>query len=194
MAVASRQMVARIAPALRRWETWVAAAVVLFLGTLAYYMIAGLLTPVAPSQSSQQIMIMRGIKGQAERAGKLGWRFTADSTNASADGSVTTYYRTVATYYDSGKARFRMTAPQVEVDSRSANYTAQGGVHVWSLGRAPGQDFKTLYVVWSQASQLLSCPNEVRLIDRGTTLVTSHMNVNLRTGDTQLGRTTIVSR
>jgi|GEM_PF-1605497 len=194
MAVPTRDLKARIAPALRRFSTWGVVAAVVFCALLIYYLVSGLMTPESHATSADQQVIMRGVTGQAERAGELGWRFSADSTDASADGMTTTYHRARATYFLDGKPTYRLTAAQVLIDLRTLNYTASGGVHVWSVAGKHKQDLKTEYVLWNQAPQLLSCPKPVHLTYSGTVLQTAHLSINLRTGDTQLGKTTIDSR
>jgi len=192
MAIPARDLVARIAPALRRWDTWGIAAAIAFFAFLTYYLVSGLMTPASVAPADQQLT-MRGIHGQAERAGELGWRFSADSTTASPDGTTATYNGARATYYLAGKPAYRLTAARVLIDLRTLNYTASGGVHVWSVAGKKRQDFKTDDVLWNQVPQLLSCPKPVHVSYGGTILETAHLSINLRTGDTQFGRTTIES-
>jgi hypothetical protein len=193
MALSARKLVSDIGPALRRWQTWGIIAVAAFLGMLAYYFVSGMSSPELPPTTAQQLLLMKGITGQAQKGQDLTWRFSAKATNTSPDGMVTTYYQATATYYLHGKPAYRLTAPQVHVDLRSQNYSASNGVHVWSVTKPKEEDFKTNYVQWSQTSQALNCPESVRLTYNGSTMVTSHLSVNLRSGETQFGQTSITS-
>lgn len=184
----------RVGPALRSWRTWGVVAIVAFFAMLAYYFVSGMLAPQSPPNVGQQQMIMRGITGQARKGRDLAWRFSADSTATSPDGMVTTYYRAKATYYLHGKPAYRLIAPQVQVDVRSQDYSASGGVHVWSIKTPSQQDFKTDYITWNQAAQTLTCPGPVHMTYNGVTMITSRLSANLRTGDTQFGKTSVVTK
>jgi hypothetical protein len=193
MAITTREILARLAGAFRRWQTWGFIAIAVFCAMLAYYFVSGMFASETAPSAGQQQMIMKGIVGQAQKGQDLTWRFFADSTNTSPDGMVTTYFQATATYFLHGKPAYKLTAPKVQVDMRSQNYSADGGVHIWSIARAPSQDFKTDYAQWSQAGQSFSCPNAVRVSYDGVTLVTSRLSANLRTGETQFGKTSITS-
>lgn len=160
---------------------------------LGYYFISGMLAPANGPLAGQEQMIMKRIVGQAEKGKDLAWRFSADSTNTSPDGMVTVYYRATATYYLHAHPAYRLTAPQVRVDARSLDYSASGGVHIWSVIQSKPSDFKTDYVEWSQAAQTVSCPSAVHVSYDGVMMVTSRLSANLRTGETQFGKTFISS-
>ena len=184
-------MIARLAPALRRWQTWgllVLGACVLYV---SYLLVTGLLTPAEPTTAADNEMVMKGIVSQGQHD-RNGWKFQADSSEISADGYTTTY-RGVhdATFFRDGKPAYRLAAAVVTVDSRNQNYSATGGVHVWSTSPTLPEDLQTDSAFWEQVDQTLTCTTATRFVYHGTTLNTSNMTVNLDTGASQLGNTSI---
>lgn len=184
-------MIDRLAPALRRWQTWAVIFLWVAVAYVSYLLVTGLLTPAAPITSADNGMLMRGITAQGEH-GHSGWKFEADSSEISEDGYTTTY-RGVhnATYFRDGRPAYRLTAGVVTVDSRNQNYSASGGVHVRSTSPTMPEDLQTDSAYWQQAEQTLTCATPTRFIYHGTTLHTTNMTVNMETGASRLGNTTI---
>lgn len=193
MAFSARSSVIdRIRPALRRWQTWAWAAGLTVGAYLSYLLISGLLTPETPTAITDTEMVMRGIVSQGGHGKSASWRFIADSSEISPDGYTTTYHNVHdATYYRDGKPTYRLKATLVMVDSRNQNYSASGGVHVWSTARTTPDDLETEEAYWNEAGQLLTCPAATRLVYSGTIMHTSRMTVNMKTGSSQLGDTSI---
>jgi hypothetical protein len=192
MALQARtRVIARLAPALRRWQTWVVVFLWVAVAYVSYLLVTGLLTPAAPITSADNAMVMRGITAQGEH-GRSGWKFEADSSEISEDGFTTTY-RGVhnATYFRDGRPAYRLAAGVVTVDSRNQNYSATGGVHVRSTSPTLPEDLQTDSAYWQQSEQMLTCSTPTRFIYHGTTLHTTNMTVNMQTGAAQLGNTTI---
>jgi len=184
-------VIERVTPALRRWQTWVSIFLWVAVAYVCFLLITGLLTPAAPTTSTDNQMVMHGIAAQGQH-GRNGWKFEADSSEISADGYTTTY-RGVhdATYSRDGRPTYRLTAGVVTVDSRNQNYSATGGVHVRSASPTMPEDLQTDSAYWEQAEQTLTCTAPTRFIYHGTTMHTSNMTVNMETGAAQLGDTAI---
>lgn len=181
----------RIRPALRRPQTWGWIVVGAVAGYVLYLLIAGLLTPEAPSEPGADEMVMHGIVSEGQH-GKDGWHFVADKSEITPDGFTTTYHGVHdATFFRDGKPAYHLTAFLVTVDSRNQNYSATGGVHVWSTDATLPDDLQTDDAYWNQASQTLTCPGATSFLYRGTHMHTTHMNVNLQTGASLLGDTAI---
>ena len=179
---------------LRRGSLWIALGTVVFCGFIIYFLVSALLTPDTAGGGNSAQLQMNGIQGQGERGTQLGWRFSADSSDISTDGMVTTYHHVRdATYYLHGEPAYRLTADSVTLDVRSQNYTGYGGVHVWSLRKNDLEDVKTASVSWNNPLQLLSCPGTVHVRYKGYAMVTAHLTANFLTGDSSLGTTSIHS-
>jgi hypothetical protein len=173
---------------------WVGAGAAVFLATIVYFLVSALLMPDAPSTFGQPQIQMHHIVGQGERGNQLGWRFAADSSDISTDGSVTTYHHVRrGTYYLKGKPAYMLTANEVTLDMRSQNYTGTGAVHVWSVRPRDISDLKTDHVQWSNPLQILTCTGQVRVKYKGYDMVTSRLQANFLTGDSSLGATSIQS-
>ena len=184
-------MIARVVPALRRWQTWGWILVGTTAAYVVYLLVSGLLTPAAPIMAGDNQMIMRNIVAEGSH-GTSGWKFVADSSEISPDGYTTTYHGVRdAAFYRDGKPAYRLQADSVVVDSRNQNYAATGGVHVWSTAKTLPDDLRTDNAYWDQASQTLSCSSATRFVYHGTTLNTTHMTVNMQTGAAQLGDTSV---
>ena len=184
-------MIARFAPALRRWQTWVVTFIWICVLYVAYLLVTGLLTPAAPSGTMDSQMVMRGIAAEGEH-GHSGWKFKADSSEISSDGYSTTYHGVHdATFFRDGRPAYQLSAAVVTVDSRNQNYSATGGVHVRSTSETLPEDLVTDNAYWEQGDQTLICTSPTRFVYHGTTLHTSNMTVHMDTGASQLGVTTI---
>lgn len=182
-------MIARFPPALRRWQTWGWTLLALGIAYLAYLLISGLLTPEAPVAPSGDQMVMHGIESEGQN-GNSAWHFIADSSEISADGYTTTYHNVHdATFNRDRRPLYRLSAATVTVDTRNQNYSANGGVHVWSTDARVPDDLRTEYAFWNQASQTLTCPTATTFLYHGTTMHTTHMTVDMRSGLSQLGDT-----
>lgn len=184
-------MIARLVPAMSRWRTWAWIAGISIAAYLAYLLISGLLTQPAPELPNQNSMVMRGIISKGGH-GNSNWDFVADSSEISPDGYSTTYHNVhKATYTRDGKMLYRLTAGTVTVDARNQNYAANSGVHVWSTAPTLPDDLVTDDAYWDQSSQTLTCPAATRFVYRGSIMHTTHMTVNMLTGASLLGDTTI---
>jgi hypothetical protein len=162
--------------------------VLLFFGAIAYYLITALLMPdVVQAPQQQSNIVIHDVKGQAVGGGHSSWQFAAASSEASTDGATITYHDASATYSLRHKAAYKLTAGKVILDSRTQNYTASSGVHVWSVGGGENQTFRTEQLIWNNSTQTLVCPSNVRLQYHGVGLVTKNMRVNLTTGNLKLG-------
>ncbi len=177
--------------ALRHWQTWGWIALGLGATYIAYLLVSGLLTPAAPTAPGDTEMTMRGIAAQGQ-SGRNGWKFVAATSEISPDGYTTTYHDVKnATFMRNGKVTYRLTAGLVTVDSRNQNYSASAGVHVWSTMPALPEDLTTDSAYWDQAAQSLTCTTATRFVYHRTVMHTSHMIVNVKTGASELGDTTI---
>jgi len=164
------------------------------VGTLAYYLISALLMPDSPADLGQPQITMSKVQGQGEHGTQLGWRFVADSSQTSTDGMLTTYRHIHdGTYYLKGKPAYKITADQVVVDLRSMNYTASGAVHVWSVLPRDLSDLRTEDLSWNNPLQTLICPSQVHARYKGYEIETARLQVNLLSGISSLGSTSIKS-
>ena len=184
-------MIERLGPALRRWQTWGWLLLAVGIAYLAYLLVTGLLTPAEPTTPTDTQMIMRNIAAQGQH-GHNGWQFDAKSSEISPDGYTTTYHGVHdATFFRDGKPAYKLQATMVTVDSRNQNYSASGGVHVHSTSPTLPEDLQTENTYWDQADQTLTCPTPTRFVYHETIMHTTHMTVNLKTGASQLGDTSI---
>jgi len=177
--------------ALRRLNTWGWILIGAIAAYVLYLLVAGLLTPEAPEAPGANQMVMRGIVSEGSN-GQSGWHFEAAQSEISPDGFSTTYHGVRnATFFRDGRPAYHLTATVVTVDSRNQNYSANGGVHVWSTAKTLPDDIQTDDAYWNQAGQLLTCPGSTAFVYHGTKLRTTHMTVNLQTGASTLGDTSI---
>jgi len=191
MAIEARtRLMGSLYAALRRLKWgWILLGVVIVY--LVYLLIGGLLTPETPTEPGANLMIMRGIVSEGSN-GQSGWHFEASQSEISPDGFTTTYHGVKnATFFRNGQPAYRLTANMVTVDSRSLNYSANGGVHVWSTDKTLPDDLQTDDAYWNQGGQMLTCPGATSFLYRGTKMHTTHMTVNLQTGASTLGDTSI---
>ena len=176
---------------MRDWQTWFWIGVIAAAGYLAYLLVSGLLTPAPTSAPSDDEMQMHDIISRGQH-GKSGWRFTADSSVISPDGYTTTYRQVRdATFLRDGRPAYRLTAGTVTVDSRNENYSATDGVHIWSNSPTLPDDLQTSDAYWDQAGQTPTCPTATRFVYHGALMITTHMTVDLDTGASQLGDTSV---
>jgi hypothetical protein len=172
----------------RRWRLLGAIAGAAFGLAVLYFLIAGLLTPDLVPASKAQAISVTGITGQGLRAGLTSWRFSAQRADFSVDGAVQTYHNAAATYYLRGKPTYKIIAGEITVDSRSLNYSADNGVHVWSLGLPEKQHFIAQALNWNNSTQVLTSPGTTDLLYHGIAIKTNHMSANLITGMVTLGQ------
>ncbi len=169
---------------------WVAALGV--LAVVVYFLVTALLTPDAPPSFGQPQITMNKVEAQGQRAGQLGWKFAAESSDTSTDGMVTTYHHVrEGVYYIKGKPAYKLTADDVTLDMRTQNYTGSGNVHIWSVRPREISDLRTDNVMWNNPLQMLTCPSDVHIKYKGYDMVSSHLQVNLANGSSTLGTTTI---
>ncbi|MBC5823856.1 MAG: LPS export ABC transporter periplasmic protein LptC [Candidatus Eremiobacteraeota bacterium] len=177
---------------LQKWRSLAAAAGICVLGLLAYVLISGLLAPDLPATPVQNQITMRGVVGQGQSGGRVGWKFSADSSDVSPDGSLLTYHRVRATYYRGTRPVYVLTASQLVLDMRNQNYTASGGVRVRTASPdAKLQSLATDEVLWSNAVATLTCPATVEMRYGGSGLQTSRLAVNFNSGQTTFGKTAL---
>ncbi|MBC5805349.1 MAG: hypothetical protein DLM53_02775 [Candidatus Eremiobacter antarcticus] len=195
MAVTARTILkSAFLSAVPRRTLLIAALLIAFFAMWLYYFLSAMLSPDLPATTGQSTVTMKGIKGQGERGTQIGWQFSADSSDVSADGMVTTYHNVRAgTYYLDGKPAYRLTAGTVTLDTRTQNYVATGGVHVHSLQPRAIQDLQTQTLTWNNPLQTLTCPETVRVLYKGYALVTSRLSANFANGSSSLGATSIKS-
>jgi hypothetical protein len=177
-----------LAQALRHWPLLTGIAGALFGLTVVGLLIAGLMTPDLVPATSNGKIVVTGISGQGLREGKTSWRFAAIRSEFSLDGSVQTFHNATATYYLRGKPTYRIAAGEVTVDTRSMNYSADQGIHVWSIGLPEKQHFRSQTLVWNNSTQILTCPGDTDLLYHGVAIHTDHLSANLITGMVTTGQ------
>jgi hypothetical protein len=172
----------------RRWALWFGIAAGAFALTIVGFVVAGLMTPdLVPATSNSKIVINR-ISGQGLREGKTSWHFAAERAEFSVDGTVQTYHNATATYFLRGRPMYRIRAGEVTVDTRSLNYSADQGVHVWSIGLPENQHFITEALVWNNSTQILNCPGDTDVLYQGVETRTNRLSANLVTGMISTGQ------
>jgi len=177
---------------LRKPSVWIGGAALAFFAVIAYLLISALMTPDIQDNGGQTQLQMNHIVGQGEHGTQVGWRFQADRSDISPDGLVTTYHHVHGgTYYINGKPAFKITAGSLTLDMRTQNYTAFGGVHIWSVRANDLEDLKTATLSWNNPLQLLTCPGVVHLKYKGYGMTTAHLTANFLTGSSSLGSTSI---
>jgi hypothetical protein len=172
----------------RRWRLLAGIAGGAFGLSILYFLVSGLMTPdLVPASKAQAISVTR-ISGQGLREGHTSWRFAAERADFSVDGAVQTYHNATATYYLRGRPTYRIVAGEISVDSRSSNYSADKGVHVWSVGLLEKQHFISQALSWNNGTQTLTSPGTTDLLYHGIAIKTNHMSANLITGLVTLGQ------
>ena len=156
--------------------------------SILYFLISGLMTPDLVPASKAQAISVTGISGQGLHEGHTSWRFSAQRADFSVDGAVQTYHNAAATYYLRGKPTYKIIAGEITVDSRSLNYSAANGVHVWSIGLPEKQHFISQALNWNNGTQTLTSPGTTDLLYHGIAVKTNHMSANLITGMVTLGQ------
>jgi hypothetical protein len=172
----------------RRWRLMAGIAGAAFGLSILYFLITGLMTPDLVPASKLQAISVTGISGQGLREGHTSWRFSAQRADFSVDGAVQTYHNATATYYLRGKPTYKIIAGEITVDSRSFNYSADKGVHVWSMGLPEKQHFISQALNWNNGTQTLTSPGTTDLLYHGIAIKTNHMSANLITGMVTLGQ------
>jgi hypothetical protein len=177
------------------WRTWLIGIGVLAIGAYLYLFISAILSPELPPVVGGTSVVMRTLHVQGERGSKLGWTFSADSSETSVDGSVTTYHNVRdGTYFEQGKPAYHLTAADVMLDARSQNYSATGGVHIWAVIGIQPRDIKADAVTWNQPLQTLTCPGSVKVLYHGSRFNGSNVSVNFRDGSIRTGVSAVTYR
>lgn len=172
----------------RRWPLITGVVFGAFGLAVIYLLISGLMTPDLVPATKMQAISVTGISGQGLRAGRTSWRFSAARADFSVDGAIQTYHNASATYYLRGKPTYKIVAGEITVDSRSLNYSADQGVHVWSMGLPEKQHFISQTLNWNNGTQTLTSPGTTDLLYHGIAVKTNHMSANLITGMVTLGQ------
>ena len=170
------------------WHYWLAAVGVLAVGGYLYLFISAILAPPLPPVAFANSVIMRALHVVGQHGPRLGWSFSADSSETSVDGSFTTYHNVRdGTYFEHGKPAYHLTANQVLLDTRSQSYSATGGVHMWAVTGEQPRDIRADSVTWSQPAQTLSFPNDVTVVYTGSVYKGKNMYVDFRNGSIHSG-------
>ncbi len=121
-----------------------------------------------------------------------GRRISFPSWSANYDRIVTNQDQTVLNVdgvrdgliYKKGKPYLRVSAAHFTVDTLSHDFAAAGRLRVETVGTEPKRSFETTSAVWSDATQILTMAQPVR-IDTGADapLYVASLSINVRTGD-----------
>ena len=177
------------------WHYWLAGAGVLAVGGYLYLFISAIVAPPMAPVTNANTVVMRALHVIGEHGPKLGWSFTADSSETSVDGGFTTYHNVRdGTYYEHGKPAYHISARLVNLDTRTQNYSASGGVHIWAVTGEQPRDIRAEDLTWSQPMQTLSCPNKVTVTYRASTYSGNDMFINFRDGSVHMGKSTVTYR
>jgi hypothetical protein len=167
----------------------------LALAAYLYLFISAILSPPMPPVTNANTVVMRALHVVGQRGPKLGWSFSADSSETSVDGSFTTYHNIRdGTYYEHGKPAYHISAKQVTLDTRSQNYSASGAVHIWAVTGVQPRDIKTDGLTWSQALQSMSCPNDVTVLYGNDSYKGRSLWIDFRNGTMHTGQSTVTYR
>jgi hypothetical protein len=174
------------------WRFWLAGAGVLALGGYLYLFISAILAPPLPPVIGGNSVVMRRLHVIGQHGPKLGWSFSADSSDTSLDGAFTTY-RNVrdGTYYEHDKPAYHISAQTITLDTRTQNYTANGTVHIWAVTGDQPRDIKADELSWNQSLQTLSCPSNMTAHYKTSTYNGSDLLINFRDGTIHTGQTAV---
>jgi hypothetical protein len=171
------------------WHYWVAGAAVFVVGGYLYLFISAILAPPLPPITNADTVIMRALHVVGEHGAKLGWSFTADSSETAVDGGFTTYHNVHdGTYFEHGKPAYHISAKQIVLDTRSQNYSATGSVHIWAVTGAQPRDIRSESMMWNQPLQTLSCPEQVTVRYTGSKFTGTDVYINFRDGSIHTGQ------
>jgi LPS export ABC transporter protein LptC len=171
------------------WHYWVAGAAVFVVGGYLYLFISAILAPPLPPITNADTVIMRALRVVGEHGAKLGWSFTADSSETAVDGGFTTYHNVHdGTYFEHGKPAYHISAKQIVLDTRSQNYSATGSVHIWAVTGAQPRDIRSESMMWNQPLQTLSCPEQVTVHYTGSQFTGTDVYINFRDGSIHTGQ------
>ena len=170
------------------WKYWLAGAGVLALGGYLYLFISAILAPPMPPVTNANSVVMRALRVVGQHGPKLGWSFNAESSETSVDGGFTTYHNVRdGTYYEKGKPAYHISAKEIILDTRSQNYSASGGVHIWAVTGEQPRDIWADDMTWSQAPQTVSIPNKVTILYTGSRFAGNDVYINFRDGSIHTG-------
>ncbi|HKW44687.1 MAG TPA: hypothetical protein VJN22_03460 [Candidatus Eremiobacteraceae bacterium] len=174
------------------WHYWAAAAGLLALGGYLYLFISAIVAPPLPPLTNPNTVVMNALHVVGEHGSKLGWSFSADSSETSVDGALTTYKNVRdGTYFEHGKPAYHISANQVTLDTRSQNYSASGSVHIWAVTGEQPRDIKADSLNWSQPLQTLSFPNGVTVLYQGSSYAGRNLYVDFRDGSIHTGKSAL---
>ncbi|HKW45273.1 MAG TPA: hypothetical protein VJN22_06400, partial [Candidatus Eremiobacteraceae bacterium] len=115
-----------------------------------------------------------------------------DSSETSVDGALTTYKNVRdGTYFEHGKPAYHISANQVTLDTRSQNYSASGGVHIWAVTGEQPRDIKADSLNWSQPLQTLSFPSGVTVLYESSSYSGRNLYVDFRDGSIHTGKSAL---
>lgn len=174
------------------WQYWIAGVSVLVVGGYLYLFISAILAPPLPPVTNANSVVMRALRVIGQHGSKLGWSFEAESSETSVDGGYTTYHNVRdGTYFEKGKPAYHISAKQVLLDTRSQNYTASGGVHIWAVTGEQPRDVRAEELTWSQSLQTLSIPSNVTVLYTGSRYTGSDVYINFRDGSIHTGQSAV---
>jgi hypothetical protein len=170
------------------WRFWLIGVGVLALGGYLYLFITAILAPGMPPIIGNNSVIMKSLRVVGQHGKRLGWSFTADSSDTSLDGAYTTYHNVRdGTYYEKGKPAYHISAKTITLDTRSQNYTASGAVHIWAVTGIQPREIKAEGLTWNQTLQTLSSTGDMTLHYEGSSYNGSDLLVNFRDGTVHTG-------
>jgi hypothetical protein len=170
------------------WHYWLAAAGVLALGGYLYLFISAILAPPLPPVTNANTVVMRALHVVGQHGSRLGWSFSAETSETSVDGGFTTYHNVRdGTYYEKGKPAYHISANQIVLDTRSQNYSATGGVHIWAVTGEQPRAIWAEDMTWNQPLQTLSCPNKMTVLYTGSRYTGNNVFISFRDGSIHTG-------
>ncbi|GAC1309710.1 MAG: hypothetical protein NVSMB19_23580 [Vulcanimicrobiaceae bacterium] len=109
-----------------------------------------------PPPANSQIVFKNG-RANGQRLRFKSWSADYDKIISNADQTILQLENVHnGTIYKNGKAYLHVRAAHMTVNTVSRNFTANGPLHVETVGTTPARSFETTSAIWSDAAQKLT--------------------------------------
>ncbi len=146
------------------------------------------LNEIPPPPNTTNIVARYGGTAAGERISSKSWTLRYDRMVASGDQTIVDLFGVHdGTIFKAGKPYLSVRAAHLTVNTISHDFTANGPLHVATIGAKPPRSFDTNYASWSDALQRLLCEHKTIIATGADTPMTvSRMELDVKTGDVDL--------